>query len=104
MTVSGRRIGGLAISVALHAALVAALVFLPPRQRRGAAEQQRTVAVLYIGKPAESAPAEILAEEQRIDGAVNDPALLRMPGFELDVARIRARHDALFPFLTEDLP
>src|SRR5688500_14749037 len=104
MTVNGRRLSGLALSVVLHAALFAALALLPPRPGPRALEQHRTLAVVYIGQPLESAAAEILAEEQQIDDASDDPAQLRMPGFELDIARIRARHDALFPFLTEDLP
>jgi hypothetical protein len=104
MTLLARRIVSLAISGALHAALLALLMLAPLPGRGGVpADDQVTVAVLGFPEPGEPSAAEAITEGQELADTIPDAEALRIPGFVLDVAKIRERQDALFPFLTEDL-
>lgn len=104
MTLLARRLVSLAISVALHAALVALLVLVPLGQRPGAAPGEPvTVAVLTFPEPGEPSVADLITEDLEIADGVPQPEALRIPGFEVDVAKVRTRQDELFPYLTETL-
>ncbi len=104
MTLLARRLVSLAISVALHAALVAVLVLVPIGQRPGAAPGEPvTVAVLAFPEPGEPSVADVITEDLEIADGVPQPEALRIPGFEVDVAKVRARQDELFPYLTATL-
>jgi hypothetical protein len=100
MTLSARRIVSFTISGALHAASLALLLHVPLPGAAVSTDDQVTVAVMVPPTPA---AADAITEGQRLADALADPEALQIPGFAVDVAKIRARQDALFPFLTDDL-
>jgi hypothetical protein len=104
MTLRGRRIVSLMISVALHGGVLTVLLLVPMAGRSGSPTGDRvTVAVLSFPEPGKPTAADAITEGQKLADSVTDPHALRIPGFEVDVAKVRERQDALFPFLTEDL-
>ena len=106
MTLLGRRIVSLSISGVLHAASFLALTLIPPTDPPGGSPavgaEQVIVGVLSF-PPGEPTVPDAIAHGRRLAGAVPNAEALVMPGFELNVAKIREWQDALFPFLTEDL-
>lgn len=100
MTLLGRRVVSCALSLALHACGIGLLLLLRPPLAPDAGG--RTVAVLHVPAPAAPSTTDRIAElEGVIDGIPAES--FRIPGFEFDVGKIRARQDDLFPFLTEEL-
>ena len=106
-----RRVYGLAGSIALHA-VVAMLIASLPAPVRGAVDLSTTEAsgapATFVVAPDELAPRpgdQVLAEENNAAAAseTNHDADFRFGGLQVDIDRIRARLNWLFPFLTTDL-
>ena len=99
-----RRARGLAGSLALHAA-VFALIALTPLDRHSPSRDTAASSVVVAFVPPSDARVEpndhALSEGH--SAATDSAAPLRVAGFNFDVARIRARRNTLFPFLTLDL-
>lgn len=99
-----RRVGGLAVSAPLH--VTVALLCLMTWQRQSA-ETLRPAAMamtftVTVPEPGGSPGDQVLAEEP----ATTEPGSgdgASTPGLDFDVAKIRARKIALFPFLTVDV-
>lgn len=104
MTLLGRRIVSCTISVAWHAIGFGLLVWLPsPAPASGPPGTQTPVVVYYPDAgPGTPAATDTIAELEGLTDAIA-PESFRVPGFEFDIAKIRARQDDLFPFLTTDL-
>jgi hypothetical protein len=105
----GRRVCGLAGSVVLHV-VVAALIAALPAPVRGAAEPEPntwgTAATFVVGPEAiaEKPGDQVLAEEgTATDSVASEEATLRIDALRIDIEKIRARRNWLFPFLTTDL-
>lgn len=104
-----RRVCGLAGSIALHIA-VAALIAVLPAPVRGAAEPTPetwgTVTTFVVGPEAlaEKPGDQVLADEGVPTTSVSsEGATLRIDALRIDIEKIRARRNWLFPFLTTDL-
>src|SRR5215469_5068795 len=87
---------GFGVSAALHAAIVAALLFsatraLPRRRVPGATNSSPIVM-----------PAEDLTPTARVDdlGLHLESLTVPLPGFDFDAGKVIARAGSLFPFLT----
>src|SRR5262245_44444159 len=93
-----RRAVALGVSVVLHVAFVALLV---PRSRADAPRDAAATIEVTQVSAAELAPADQPLPEPADDGF--EAALLHLEEFAFDLAKIRARENALFPFLTLDL-
>jgi hypothetical protein len=104
METRSRRIVSLSLSSGLHAALVAALVFSLVRGLPVMAPGERIVAVVELPPLPEPTVADVIADNQQRDAADQGEETLALPAGEIDISRIRARQDALFPLLTEGLP
>lgn len=95
----------LAISAASHVLLVAGVIALAP-QRQPASPQTKkdiTVTIATIPMSREPAASEAIAEAQKAAGVPVGPEPLPLAGLEIDIARVRSRQGALFPFLTDSL-
>lgn len=103
MTLLTRRLVSLALSAALHAALLLVVTFVPPPAGAGSEGDLVTVAVVTLPEPGAPTAADAITEGEALADAIGEPEPLRLPGVELDVAKVRERQDALFPFLTDDL-
>src|SRR5688572_18821899 len=104
MTVQQRRMVSMGLSVACHAAMIAVIAYVPPVRRAIApGDEQPVVAIMFVPAPAEPSAADLLIEEQEAAEASAPPEGVQLPGFEFDAARVRARQESLFPFLTHEL-
>lgn len=102
-----RRLTGLAASVALHACGLALIVLLPSRLIDTAAAPAGAppVQVAYIPAlptaPPESADRVLTEEHETIAGTEEERVIVS--GMDIDITKVRARRNDLFPFLTLDL-
>jgi hypothetical protein len=62
-----------------------------------------TIAVMTVRVPREPAAAAAIADAERAAGDPIERAPLAVAGLEIDIARVKSRQAALFPFLTEPL-
>lgn len=104
MEIRSRRIASLSLSSALHGALLAVLVLSLVKGLSETPPGERIVAVVALPPPPEPTVSDVIADNQKRDAAHLDQEPLALPGGEIDISRIRARQDALFPLLTEGLP
>lgn len=100
-----RRACGFSVSVVLHVAAVAGFALVaPPPGSSNPPQPGSQIAVVYVpSEPSAASRDRDLLEEAPLD-AVVESAGVHFAGFEFDIAKIRERRDALFPFLTADLP
>ena len=105
------RILSLGASAVLHAAALVALALLRPSDRGAAEPAPHTwgTATTFVVAPLAPTPQsgdEVLggAEKEKPDAALDDGDRddLLIPGFDFDIATIRAHRNWLFPFLTTD--
>jgi hypothetical protein len=96
----GRRLGGLTASAALHAAVVLSATGLAPQAAGGSQEPAEGPVVVAV---AADVVTSVPAAEQRADDVEARPAL-EIAGVAVDLDKILARRDALFPFLTLGAP
>lgn len=97
----GRRLGGLAVSAALHAALVLSATFVQADTPSGLAEPVAGLVVVPV------APERVTPQAPRADppGEIAaDRPTLEVAGVSVDLTKILTRRDRLFPFLTLETP
>jgi hypothetical protein len=100
---AARRICGLAVSAPLHLAAVALCAFLAAQSIASVPSRGRSIVVTYVSAPGDSTSAQDLVLAADEDANRIPPRRLDVAGFHFDIERIRARREALFPFLTADL-
>jgi len=102
-----RRLSGLAVSVVLHAAAIALLVMLPSSPRKNSQGRTSESAVTFIAAPHEPGDQpgdrELVEPPAAADTRSSNAGHVEIAGFDFDIAKIRARRNALFAFLTTDL-
>jgi hypothetical protein len=100
--VGPRRGIALAAAVVLHAAALAVAITLPSAPARPADEEPIEVGLMESVPTPADADRALPNEEPVLPGeASSDPGAAEQ---RADIAKIRARRDSLFPFLTLDLP
>ncbi len=104
METRARRVASWSISSGLHATVLAVLVLASLRGLSDAPPGERLFAVVTIPPRPEPTVADVIADNQRRDEADRAEDRLAVPGLDIDISRIRARQDALFPLLTDGLP
>ena len=103
MSLLARRAVSLATSAVLHATAFFLLTLIP-LDAPGVAEEEQVIVVALPLPAGEPGAADAIVENQELADGPGDAEPLRIPGFEVDVAKIRDRQATLFPFLTESLP
>ncbi len=104
MSLFSRRVVSMATSVALHAAFFTLLSFVPlARPTLTAASEPTTIGAVFVPSPRQPKAADMVTEGAAEGGSPVPLEGLAIPGFEFDVAAIRERQAALFPFLSERL-
>jgi hypothetical protein len=95
-----RRLASLSLALTLHVFCV--LVLIPGWSGPDEGEKAATQAATPVAPPDEPAPAPKPADEKtdEIGKYLPRPTTLRVWGFDFDVAKIRTRWNALFPFIT----
>jgi hypothetical protein len=107
--IARRRLSGLAGSVALHVAIAVLIALLPPPSpgaREPAPQTWGTASTFVVGPEAlVAAPGDqVLVDEGTPPAAQGtEGGDLRIGAFHINIAKIRARRNWLFPFLTTDL-
>jgi hypothetical protein len=105
----GQRVGGFAVSIPLHVALLIAAraslssLELPRPPNTIAVPEIRPVALTSTPQSSLSRDPMILNESERSDAIEDGTAHVSLPSFDFDITKIRARRNVLFPFLTADL-
>ena len=94
-----RRLGGLTASAALHAALVLAATDREPQPAGGSLGPAAGTVVVAVAADVVTRPQDA----ERADEVEARPTL-EIGGFAVDLGKILARRDELFPFLTLDTP
>jgi hypothetical protein len=92
------------LSSGLHATLLTLAVLGLSKGPSSTPQGGRLVAVVTLPPMPEPTAADVIAENQQFDEVTADEGALELPGGEVDIARIRARQDVLFPLLTDGLP
>lgn len=101
--VHARRAAGLAVSIALHGGVALLMLGLVPTARVVPTASTRTPpVVVFVPPPPVLDQFHELVVENDSETASASDSTVNIAGFTFDVARIRARRNALFPFLTLD--
>lgn len=95
-----RRLAGLSLALTLHVFCLLALI--PASSARdGDATQAKPQSATPVAPPSEAAPQPQAPDDtEDIGRYLPRPTSLRVWGFDFDVEKIRARWNALFPFIT----
>jgi hypothetical protein len=105
-TMRRRRTVALALSVVLHVTALALLAVRVAERTAPAAPRAtssgKQIQIEYLPPPA-AADALLPAPADAVDDGAFEASMLRLDKFNFDVAKIRARANSLFPFLTLDL-
>lgn len=112
MTLINRRIGGHIVSAAIHVTVVALLVFesnakpmSAGRHTDGEASHRSKIAVFVVPPASNSLPG-LRPTEERDDGLskkISNRPVLSIPGLSLNVRKVAARANLLFPVITPGL-
>jgi hypothetical protein len=112
MTLSNRRIGAHIVSAAIHGSVVALLLFesnanpmFASKHADGEAPRRSKMAVFVVAPPANSLPG-LRPTEDTDDGISEQTSgqpVLSIPGLTLNVRKVAARANLLFPVITPGL-
>jgi hypothetical protein len=102
-SIRAQRAFGFAVSLSLHAVVVALLILRAPADGHGTSDIQSGGQLAIVAVPEDILlPIDPPADDQD-DPPVDTDSALSMDEFSFDVERIRRRQHALFPFLTSDV-